>query len=261
MDNVDLSKPAWGPGSQKITDDQPEMAAPQAEEVKEVAPAPAETSDEAVEEAKVPYSRFRKFWEKAQDAEKEAAYWKGQAEAKRDEPTRTQEDTEVPSYWRELYGESDASQKAWKIQEQANQRLIDEARSQALEAVQSERIQESERVRTNEDIIDQNLESLQDYAGHSLSEREQSAILDIVDEYTPKDEDGNYLGATIPFDKAWDIYELQQAASKAPRSQSRDKVAALTGTPSNGESQSEKEQRDKDFNPLDWGAALRRLGK
>jgi hypothetical protein len=44
--------------------------------------------------------------------------------------------------------------------------------------------------------------------GRELTENEQIAILDIVDEYTPKDKDGNYLCHLLPFDYAWKVYKL-----------------------------------------------------
>lgn len=263
---VDLSKPAWGPGSQKISDitapAEVNTVASQAEEVKVATAVPdTETSVEApeTEEQRVPYSRFKKFRDMALEAQQEVAEWRQKAESlNARQPERVSETGDTPSWWSELYGESDAATKAWKIQESANQRLIDEARSQAIEAVHGERQQETARVRENEEVIDKNLDALQDYAGHQLSEREQSAILDIVDEYTPKDDDGNYLGATIPFEKAWDIYELQQAASKAPRVQSRDRVAALSGSQTQGEPSADA-QKNENWNPLDWSAYKKRL--
>lgn len=255
---IDLSKPAWGPNAQKPEDlvEKPTDSQPEENKV-EAAPVEPVESVEETEEQKVPYSRFKKFHDRALQAEAEAAEWRSKAQRSL-EPERESE-SEVPGYWKELYGDSDASLRAWKINERAQQELIEKAEARALEAVQSERQQETERVRSNEELIDQNLEALQDYAGHQLSEREQSAILDIVDEYTPKDDDGNYLGATIPFEKAWDIYELKQQVSKAPRNQSRDRVAALNSSQSQGEPNSDQQEKNTSWNPLDWSAYKKRL--
>lgn len=261
-DKIDLNAPAFGVNAQKVSSLE-EPVAP----VEEVATEPTEVQKEetpAVESAEEPervkYSRFKKVYDRAIEAEREAEEWRAKAQSyNTQEPARRESESgDTPSWWNELYGESDAATKAWKIQESANQRLIDEARSQAIEAVQGERQQETARVRENEAVIDKNLDALQDYAGHQLSEREQSAVLDIVDEYTPKDDDGNYLGATIPFEKAWDIYELKQAASKAPRVQSRDRVAALSGSQSQGEPSADA-VKNENWNPLDWSAYKKRL--
>lgn len=262
---VDLSKPAFGPDAEKVSKPVDDTTTSQVEEVTVEAPVQAtETSVEEpeTEEQKVPYSRFRKFHDLARDAQREAEEWRAKAEALENRRTyepveRESEPGEVPSYWKELYGDSDASNRAWKIQERSQQELMERAEQRALEAVQSERTQETQRVQQNEQTIDQNLEALGDYAGHDLTEKEQSAVLDIVDEYTPKAPDGSYLGATIPFEKAWDIYEMQQQIAKGPRVESRNKVASLTGSQTQGEPSID--EKDKSFNPLDWGAYKKRI--
>ncbi|MDE1970031.1 MAG: hypothetical protein KGI50_00415 [Patescibacteria group bacterium] len=60
------------------------------------------------------------------------------------------------------------------------------------------------------DILDKKLECLSKYVGRKLTEREQMAILDIVDENTAKGDDGNYLGSLFPFEFAWKIYETEK---------------------------------------------------
>jgi hypothetical protein len=59
-------------------------------------------------------------------------------------------------------------------------------------------------------MIDKNLEELADSVGRLLTVQETSDILDVVDEYTPKDKDGNYLGPMLPFDYAWVIYQIKR---------------------------------------------------
>jgi hypothetical protein len=71
--------------------------------------------------------------------------------------------------------------------------------------------QEKLRVSGNIAIIDENLENLSLYVGRLLTEDETSAILDIVDEYTPKDDKENYLVELLPFDYAWKIYEAKNS--------------------------------------------------
>ena len=257
--DIDLSKPAWGPGSQKVEDLTEAPVASQAEDVKVSGPvAPSDSVEEESGEQKVPYSRFKKFHDRALEAEREAAEWRARAESivsRTSEP----ETGEVPSYWTELYGDSDAAKRAWRIQERANEEIEIRAEQRAIEAVQSERHQESERISQNEDTIDENLEELSALVGRNLTDREQSDILDIVDEYTPKGRDGNYLGPTIPFDKAWEIYELKNSAVRGPRSEARDKVASLSGSQSRGDSSEDKTEQDKNWNPLDWNAWKKRL--
>jgi predicted RNA-binding protein len=69
---------------------------------------------------------------------------------------------------------------------------------------------EDQRIEGNIGIIDEQFLELQEMIGRELTEDEQSEVLDIVDEYTPKDKDGNYLCSLLPFDYAWEIYEVQK---------------------------------------------------
>lgn len=259
---VDLTKPAFGPGSQKINEEPAKEtpvleSLPKEEKVEEPVAEPVKSDDETEEEQKVPYSRFKKFHDRALEAEREAQEWRAKAESITSRPEAKEAQGDIPSYWVELYGDSEQSKRAWGIQQEANNRLIQEAQQKAVEAVKSERFQEEERVSKNEEAIDAEIDALATYAGRPLTQHEQSQILDIVDEFTPKDDKGNYLGATIPFEKAWDIYELKSQASKAPKAEARNKVAALTGSPTSGEPSSD--EKDKNFNPLDWSAYKKRI--
>ena len=70
-------------------------------------------------------------------------------------------------------------------------------------------IDEDQRVKNNIEIIDQRFSDLGEMIGRELTEEEESAILDIVDDYTPKNKEGNYLCSLLPFDYAWEIYEAK----------------------------------------------------
>ena len=67
-----------------------------------------------------------------------------------------------------------------------------------------------EREAQNIAIIDERLDELAEMLGRQLTDEEQSAILDIVDEHTPTGKDGMYLYPLLPFDYAWQIYQLKQ---------------------------------------------------
>lgn len=258
---IDLSKPAFGPDSQKVSDleapaEKPAESQPEevkvAEPVKEV----AESVEEPTEEQKVPYSRFKKFHDRALQAEQEAAEWRAKAESIKSEP-KEEKEGEVPSYWKDLYGDSDASKKAWTLQNDANQRLIEEAREKALEAVRNERFEQSKREKENEKKIEQDLDALGESVGRELTEKEKETLFDIVDEYTRKDAKGDYVGSPLSFEKAWEIHQLKLQVKKAPRAESRDKVSALTNSATQGEPSID--EKNKDFNPLDWNAYRKRL--
>lgn len=212
---------------------------------------------EPVEETKVPYSRFKNVHSRATEAEKEAAYWRDRYESFQEPAPRHTEPSETPEYWKKLYGDSPAAIEGWKIQERANQEVRESARREALESVRNERYETAARIEENVDTIDENLDQLSAFVGRDLTEREQSAVLDIVDEYTPQDSFGNYLGAVLPFEKAWEIYELKNNAQKAPQRQSRDAVATLTSQRTQGET--DITEKDKHWNPRDWTSYKKRL--
>ena len=258
-EQIDLSKPAFGEGSQKLQELMDTRTPDAPVEEKAEVESEQEPSEPSVEETKVPYSRFKKFHDEAKQAREEAEYWRQQAEQiESQRASRFEEPTsDMPSDWIELYGNSEASEKAWKIQqrrEQAiEQRAYEAGQRGALELEQ----QQEERMNSNVAVIDENFEDLSAYVGRNLTEKEQSAILDIVDDYTAKDAKGNYQGAIMPFDKAWEIYELKQGKSSQSR-QARDKVASLSGNHTQGDS-SVQAEKDKNWNPLDWNAYRNRL--
>jgi hypothetical protein len=223
------------------------------EEVKEVK---EEVPEEAsAEESKVPYSRFKKFHDEALRLRQETEEWRAKAEAIKPEEKPV---SNVPEFWKELYGDSEASQRAWTIQSKQNEELISKARTEAIEAVRNERVQEAQRTEKNLETLDDHLEQVSAVAGRDLTEKEESTVLDIIDDYTPKDADGNYAGPMLSPDKAWEIYELKQQALKAPKVQARDAVASLSNAQSNGDPNVQTE-KNKSFNPLDWGSYKNRL--
>jgi hypothetical protein len=246
---IDLNAPAFGEGSQTTEPVKEPVAEPDGTAEKE------EESKAEIEENKVPYTRFKKFHDRALEAEQEAAHWRKIAETTQ---PKVESQTDLPSFWVELYGDSDASKKAWKIQSEQNEALLQKAREEALNAVRSEKEQETAKVNENIEYLDQSFESLSSQLGRDLTDKEQAAVLDIIDDYTPKDEEGNYAGAILPFDKAWEIYNLKETAQKAPRAQKRDAVASLSQNQSQGEVSVDKE-KDKNFNPLDWNAWRSRI--
>lgn len=70
--------------------------------------------------------------------------------------------------------------------------------------------QEDIRVEKNMDIIDDKFEELEEYLDRELTEYEMSALLDVIDEITPKDSNGDYVAGLVPFEFAWEIYEAKR---------------------------------------------------
>lgn len=254
---IDLNAPAFGPGSQTLDALKPEPSVEEKPEIKEEV---AEEVEPSVEETKVPYSRFKNIHTRALEAEAEAEKWRKRAEeieqsrfARREEET-----TDMPSYWLELYGDSEASQKAWQIQQRREQEIEQRAYEAGQRGAQELETRQKEQLNSNVAKIDENFEELSAFVGRDLTAKEQSAILDIVDDYTAKDADGNYQGAVMPFEKAWEIYELKQNSAKQSQRKDRDQVAALSGTSSQGSTET-TEEKNKSWNPLARGTWRSRL--
>lgn len=246
----DPNAPAFGSGSQKL---EPEVAPAEVEAPKEEVPAP----ETEVEESKVPYSRFKKFHDRAQEAEEEAQLWRQRYEAL-SKPEEQKVESNLPQWWVKLYGDNEASKEAWQIQSEQNEALTQRMREEALEAVRNEKYEEVARIEKNVEMLDNQFEDLSAQVGRDLTEKEESAILDIIDDYTPKDQDGNYAGPIIPMEKAWEIYELKNQVSRAPKQAIRDNIASLSASPTQGQVNANEEQ-NKAFNPLDWNSYKRRI--
>lgn len=264
---IDLSKPAFGSGAQTLKDvEETETKDTSVEDTKQdikVEPAKEEEADTSVEENKVSYSRFKTIHQRALDAEREAERWRTKAEEIEQSRTSRRDteesNTDMPVSWVKLYGDSEASQEAWKIQQQRETEIERRAYEAGQRGAQELKQIENARVNENLSMIDENFEDLSALVGRNLTEKEQSSVLDIVDNYTPKDDEGNYLGAIMTFDKAWEIYELKQNTGKTVQRKSRDAVASLSGTNTQGDTNVEAE-KDKNFNPLDWKAWKKRIG-
>lgn len=262
----DLSRPAFAPIEEsepsKENTEEEKVESPEEKVQKET----VEPEEPVKEEPRVPYTRFKKVRESELQALREKAELEARLQELEDSrqtyrPQRqSYSPTEPPEWWTKLYGDSDASKQAWEIQARHEEELREDARQYAVEALKEEQRADSVRVSNNLTTIDENLDDLSAYVGRNLTEEEQSSVLSIVDEYTPKDEDGSYLGAMIPFEKAWEVHEMRLHSATASQKKSRDNVSSLvnsrtTGTPDN----SVQAQEDKNFNPRDWDAWRKKL--
>lgn len=208
------------------------------------------------DKAKIPYSRFENVNRARREAEQEAERWRQRALELEENRFQSKPPVQegVPSWWTRLYGDTEQTREAWNLYRENQPSLDPQAiREEAVRAYREEQEREQQTFQSNLATIDDGLEALSEYLGRPISEAEQSDLLDIVDEYTPKDDIGNYLGAPISFDKAWDIYEMKSKNASAPRKQSRDAVARATSSGSSGQPSSEQQERDKNYRSGVWG--------
>lgn len=196
------------------------------------------TEDKENEENRIPYSRFKKVVDERNETASKIEYLEERlAELENRRQESTPEDVDMPSEWIELYGDSEVSRRAWKIQSRREEELAERAINQALERLSNQQIEEVERIAENEELIDDNLAELQESIGRKLTPKQEEEILTIVDEFSPTGKDGKYL-TLFPFDKAYEIYALRNSQRGAGTRQARQTVADLTGNASEGEADS-----------------------
>lgn len=214
-------------------------------------------------EQKVPYSRMATVIEQRREAERRAMEAEERLQellSRRDDSreSRSVDSNDLPSWWLQMYGDTENSRKAYAYELERQQFIKDEARREALEAVRQERAQESQNLSQNESTLDERLAELSEIIGRDLTEDEEAAVLDIVDEYTPEDSNGKYAGELIPFDKAWEIYELRQSRVSEKTKRSRATPTALTSARTDGEVTGNDKNNER-WDPRDWNAWKRKI--
>ena len=228
-----------------------------AEETPEPAVAPTaepeiETTPEAPaeEEAKVPKSRFLTMHQRAVEAERQLREYEAQRAQQAPEPVQQTVSTELPDYWVEMFGDSEASVKAFEAEQARLATIEEKAAERAFERLNSREKEEEARTAEIVDSFDRAFEELGIIQDKEFTDEEQVAILDIVEEYSPKDKDGMMLrDYLLPLDKAYEIYSIRNEAKTSVSRKERNSVAALAGARSEG---SGSEQENGNWQPGQW---------
>lgn len=249
----DPNAPAFGSKVQKIEEAKEEV-------IEEGTATPAANAGET-ETGRVPYSRFEKVHKEALEAREEARIAREEAQRAREEfesfsRNSRESDNQIPDYWKELFGDSDASKKAFQAEQKRIAEFEIRAEERAIRAYENRMELDSNRISSNLDSLEERIESFSDTLGRDLTEEEQSDLLDIVDEFTPKKKDGSYDGNLISFDKAWQIRELQTEKENLSKSRSRNAATSASGTSSQGVASGVS---DEAWNPRAWGSWKSRI--
>lgn len=212
-------------------------------------------SDVGDEPARVPYSRFKSVKNELDETRSTISMLEERLASLETARTETQpnEDIDVPPEWVKLYGDSDVSKQAYKIQLERELQIEERATRRALERFKEEAQKETQTLKQNEEIIEQNLESLQETIGRKLTPKIEEEILSIVDEFSPTGPDGKYV-SLFPFDKAYEIYELRNSKVTQKTMKARTQVADLTGNTSEGETDSSETSFKRGWD--NWREAL-----
>lgn len=221
LDEVDAEAPA---------ESVPETPVEPAEIVEPVVETPAEE----IEEAKVPRSRFLTMHQRAIEAEKALRQFEAERTTAPAAPALS-DDEDLRNFYVQTFGEGELSEKLYQ-NELARLTSIEEKAAERAFKRFSEMGQQEEQVITQRvESFDRAFEELSVEADHDFTDDEQVALLDIVEAYSPKDAEGKLIGEYLmPLDKAYEIFQLQQAPVSQAKKQERNQVAALTGARSQG---------------------------
>lgn len=204
----------------------------------EAAPSEAEKSEDTVveeEPSRVPYSRFETVHERAIRAEAEAAFLKQQLEQSK-QTVQPPYSGDLPQEWVELWGDNETSRKAFAVEQRRIAKIEESVAEKAIERLQ---LVQQEREKQSEEVADSWTAQFDDYASKSkrtFTDDEQSAILDVMDELTHKDDKGNYL--TNPIDylpQAVEIYDFRTDRALASKKAAKQRTAQLTSAKGEGE--------------------------
>lgn len=209
---------------------------PEIKQEESAASSPAEnTVVEEVEEAKVPKSRFLTMHSRAIDAEKRLREMEAERTYQPAEPSQEHQKTELPDHWVEMFGDSDASKKAYTAEQERLSAIEEKAAERAYQRLEGREKEEEARTAEIVESFDQAFEELEILSDKQFTDDEQVAILDIVEQYSPKDKDGKLLrDFLLPLDKAYEIYSVRTDAKTAEKKAARSQVASLTGARSEG---------------------------
>ena len=105
-------------------------------------------------EQRVPYSRFKKkaaevdeYRSRIESLEQTLA----EINARNEQAAKPSEEIEVPREWVELYGDSETSKRAWKVQEARERQLQERAVEIAIQKLKAEQNNEVEALKSNEE--------------------------------------------------------------------------------------------------------------
>lgn len=225
------------PSSQEETGkgkDEKAEAVADADKSKTDTPSASDEEKETDEEQRVPYSRFKKKTDEAATYAARVKALEEQLAQRQESKIEPKDSDDVPEEWKELYGDSELSKKAWSVQQRREAKLREEAVKAALELVRKEQLEVAKAEEQKEKALDEYLSSLKDGFGQQMSQAAEEELLAIVDEFSPTGSDGKYISLITP-EKAIEIYNLRHAQKNAKTKAAREKVADLTSGKSQGE--------------------------
>ena len=209
------------------TDPSQEGETEEAKETEEVSEVESENTPEV---ERVPYSRFKKVKDDA-DALKSQVEALEQFKTQFEQNAQTSASVTLPPEFQAIYGNDDAAVAEYHRQ----QRVLEERDSLLLQKFEQKRADDVKKQKDLEDSMVEDINSRLAGLREKGLKFKKNELLEVVNEYTPKDKNGNFLGEFIDFEKAHEILELRKSSvTPSKKSIARKDVAAAasTGTPS-----------------------------
>lgn len=204
-----------------------------------VEPTPEEdqvvTPEPEPEEEKVPKSRFLTMHQRAVEAERALRAFEADKAQASTPVAPVTDDADLKKYYVETFGESELTEKLYQNELARLASIEEKAAERAFERLSRMEQEREEVISQRVASFDAAFEELSVVEGKDFSDDEQIALLDIVEEYSPKDNKGNLLADYLmPLDKAYEIYQLRNQPVVQAKTKERNAVASLTGARSEG---------------------------
>jgi hypothetical protein len=147
--------------------------------------------------------------------------------------TQNVSSNESPDYWSELYETKEQANAAWKVMNKALESREAKLRDEIKQETQNVFNAESQAQSKWEQHISEQLNHLEEVfpdldatSNSAKAKNLRAGIRKVWEEYSPKNEDGDYV--FIPIEKAYDILQKENQLEKAPKDNARKSLAGLS---------------------------------
>lgn len=232
VDVVVAEPPAESVPKEAVETESEEGKEPPKEEPVEVVKA----AEPEPEEDKVPKSRFLTMHQRAVDAEKALRAFEAERASHPEVEIPLHDDEALKQHYIKIFGDTELTDNLYKAELARLNSIEDKVAERAYERLSKREEEEQKLIDERVQSFDTAFEELSITTGKDeFSDDEQVAILDIVEEYSPKDAKGNLIGDFLmPLDKAFEIYSLRTETTVKPKRNERNKVASIVGAKTDG---------------------------
>ena len=155
-------------------------------------------------------------------------------------PAQNPSVSSVPSEWVAMYGDDERSLKAWEYNQSILSREIEKAKEDLLKSIEQKEYSQKQRESEVNNFIEESIESIEEENNISLSKKDRSEFLDLVQRLSPKNEDGDIV-SFADFGTSFEIFK--QIKSKGAPSNSVNKALASRSASSNTSSEIKTEPK------------------